>query len=94
MYFYIIYCIIYLDFRKVNKVELLGCTTTLVILNLHLFLWGTDIYKRMSGRLRLEDRFLCEVAHLAWLGLKMQETAFPVVLLKNREVLKILSHIG
>lgn len=94
MYFYIIYCIIYLDFWKVNKVELLGCTTTLVILNLHLFLWETDIYKRMSGRHRPEGRFLCEVAHLAWLGLKMRETAFPVVLLKNREVLKILRYIG
>lgn len=75
MYFSYIYCIIYSYFRKVNKVELLVCATTPVILNLHLFSWGTDIYKRMSGRHRPEGRFLCEVAHLAWLGLKMQETA-------------------
>lgn len=81
MYFFNIYCIIYLSFRKVNKVELLGCMTTPVILNLHFLLWDTDIYKVMSGLHRLEGRGLCEVAHLAWLGLKMQETAFPVVLL-------------
>jgi len=89
LYFSYIYCIIYLYFRKVNKVELLGCTTTLVILNLHFFSWETNIYKRMSGRQWLEGRFLCEVAHLAWLGLKMQETALPVVLLKNREIPRI-----
>lgn len=33
----------------------------------------------MSCLLRLEDRGVSEVTHLAWLGLKMQETALPVV---------------
>ncbi len=47
------------------------------------FFRDTDIYTWMSGRLRLEGRDLCEEAHLAWLGLKMQETASPVVLLKK-----------
>lgn len=89
LYFLIVYCIIYLSSRNVNKVELLGCTTTPVILNLHLFSWGTDIYKRMSCLHRLDGRILCEVSHLAWLGLKIQEPAPLVVLLKNREVQRI-----
>ncbi len=33
----------------------------------------------MSCLLRLEDRGISVVTHLAWLGLKMQETAFLVV---------------
>ena len=78
------WCIIYLDLRNSNIVELLGCTTTPVILNLHLFLWDTNIYRPMSSLLRWEGRSICEVAHLAWLGLKMQETTFPVVLLYNK----------
>lgn len=78
------------SFRYANRVELLGCTTTSVILNLHFFSWDTDIYKLMSSLHRWEDRSLCEVTHLAWLGLKMQKTAYPDVLLKNREIRRIV----
>ncbi len=52
---------------------------TPVILNLHDIKRDSYIRKIMSGHhYAVEGRGLCAETHLAWLGVKIQETAFRV----------------
>lgn len=55
-----------------------GIHDTPVILNLHELIRDSYINRIMSGHLAVEDRGLFAETHLAWLGVKMQETAFWV----------------
>ena len=55
-----------------------GMCDTPVILNLQDLIRDSYIYKIMSGHQAVEDRGLFAETHLAWLGVKMQETAFWV----------------
>lgn len=62
--------------RAIKKIgsQFLGCSTLLFILNLHFDTRDSNIFKRMSGLLRVEGRCLSEVAHLAMLGVNYTGT--------------------
>lgn len=53
------------------------------ILNLHDIIRDSYILKFMSSHHAVEDRGLRAETHLAWLGIKIQETAFRVLIQKT-----------
>ena len=58
---------------------------TLDILNLHDKIWDSYILELMSSHHAVEDRGLRAETHLAWLGIKIQETAFRVLIQKTND---------